>query len=1133
MSSAPVAASLSALDAKQCAECQQFFNVITRRRRQCKVCLKPVCDSCSKHTLVINHQISNPSNKPSNVQEKVRACDGCYAQSLVQAASPVVDLTTPVSSNQASIVSSIISSDRSDSLSSNQADKLSVHQPDADRFLDINQIVNPPPFPAPNIIPPGSRLTVRTASHSNNQSSNLSSNQSEYHSANRSPSTEYFDQSPGGDAIARSVPNSSTHPNDRSREQSIERSLVNSLNQSLDDGSISLLDQPGWQSISPSREPPSLTINEAINQSRPSSFAAHVQTINHSIYKLDQSVHPPTNNQSIDQSVADIIRPVNQSISRSSTAITDTPQITQANNRYFNNSINQTINQTLSPSADDSNPQSPTSALTQILKHKSNQGRLSPQPNIQPNNLSVLTSPPVLQPLIMSPSSSFDQSNQSDSPSAVDALDDSFEQSSDQSFDQSINQSDDSVALKLDLPMKLCLVILKKTAAEMKERYAEYLRTKEARHDSDPLSFAQFMFFSIIRTLPEFVFKKTELAYLLMRDESNVVKRDAFVRYAPILQPIASKLDAGAVFDMLAQDTGGELGIALSTFKAYVDNMKRECHYATHQWQDVHDAFSLARTEQLVTMRTGVTDTSHFPPQVGRVGIASQHLLYESLIFRKRRRIKWTDIVRIERNEDGWMRRADAAGIKIHFWRDTVDDADKHVEDDQKESENSKRSNKSSRKSSVVTPDKPREGSVNSRVVASAVKKDSVDEKPPVKVILWDVPGIGHEAAQERLRFYLYLRMVHTSHMLSAHMHDREPLIAAALLQETFDLLRRMRALESLAPHIDPMKLNPYGDFSDIEQQRFVQRVRDIVKQNEKVKDSKKTWLTTILPGLAANGKEKGSVKGAKIEDIDPEFGTYKTFEEMNHASKEVEPFSVKTFSYNVKLFSRQLQPVIALYTIVKSLRNWDRPEFTVAVIMFLLNMCYRDFLSYIPAIIVLCNIVILIIYGWFPEEFNAWLEGKDAAEMTGVAGDEAAPVIISQVSDGEMNVASAITVVDRNKPKPEPSEPQGLLAKIRMYRDLAFKTKDSLQTVQNELGEINLKTMRVEGLYKWRTPQATWKFFGLLCVLFALLSFIPFRFILPFILADFFTDKWQKDGSMIDRLLMEAGLPDEMPDLS
>jgi hypothetical protein len=60
----------------------------------------------------------------------------------------------------------------------------------------------------------------------------------------------------------------------------------------------------------------------------------------------------------------------------------------------------------------------------------------------------------------------------------------------------------------------------------------------------DPLTFRQFMFFSTIRTLPQFVFKKTKLAYFMMRaDGGQLVQRDSFVRYAPILDPLASKHD--------------------------------------------------------------------------------------------------------------------------------------------------------------------------------------------------------------------------------------------------------------------------------------------------------------------------------------------------------------------------------------------------------------------------------------------------------------------------------------------------------------------------------------------------------------------------------------------------------------
>jgi len=85
---------------------------------------------------------------------------------------------------------------------------------------------------------------------------------------------------------------------------------------------------------------------------------------------------------------------------------------------------------------------------------------------------------------------------------------------------------------------------------------------------------------------------------------------------------------------------------------------------------------------------------------------------------------------------------------------------------------------------------------------------------------------------------------------------------------------------------------------------------------------------------------------------------------------------------------------------------------------------------------------------------------------------------------------------------------------------------------VQNGLNEVNLKTLKIEGLYKWRNPAATTKFTAFLVVGFLIMVYIPFRFIFPLIILDFFTDKWQKDGSQMDKLLMEAGLPDKMPEI-
>ena len=649
----------------------------------------------------------------------------------------------------------------------------------------------------------------------------------------------------------------------------------------------------------------------------------------------------------------------------------------------------------------------------------------------------------------------------------------------------------------LDLPMKLCLVILKKTAADMKARYSEYLRTKEARHEAQPLTFQQYMFFSTIRTLPDFLFKKTDLAYVMMREENAVVvERELFIRYAPILPPLASKLDAERVFDSLAVDYGDVRGVGLNVFKAYVENLQREWALDKH-WETWRDDYQLGKSETMLSIRNGVTDTTHFPPHMGTVGLTTNHLLYQS-VFKKRRCINWLDVVKVERNSDGFLRKNDNAGIKLHFLRDAAHDHKEEKED---------------------TPlldadhlDDHTHLTVHHGTVAPRIKQrtKSNADKPPIKVLHWDLPGMSSEAHHLKVSFYLQLRILHTSHLISQHLHDTDPLTAAATLQETFDLLRRMRALEHVPGlHFDAAKLNPYGEFDDKGKDDFIRRIREVVRKTERVKDSKKNWLTSILPGLAG---EKEGIKGHKgehgIDDIDPEFKpAYKTLEEMNKQAEEVEPFSVKNFSYNVKLFSRQLQALIFVFGVVSKVRNWENPLVTVSFVAFLLNMCYRNYLVYLPAMVILLNIIILIVFKFDPDFIQNYLDEEKKREAEQEALEDSttnsAPVIISTITSTASTpnpasapcaspnpaaaaaaaaagaacqpIASAVTVVrpkaDAHKKKEEPT---GLLAKLKEYRDVAVKTKDHLETVQHGLHDINMKTLRVEGLYKWYVPILT-----------------------------------------------------------
>ncbi len=75
------------------------------------------------------------------------------------------------------------------------------------------------------------------------------------------------------------------------------------------------------------------------------------------------------------------------------------------------------------------------------------------------------------------------------------------------------------------------------------------------------------------------------------------------------------------------------------------------------------------------------------------------------------------------------------------------------------------------------------------------------------------------------------------------------------------------------------------------------------------------------------------------------------------------------------------------------------------------------------------------------------------------------------------------------------------------------------------------MKLLKIEGLYKWRSYNATKKWLFMLTIALFVLIFIPFRYIFPLIVLDFFTAKFQ-NGSGFDRLLDAVGVPEKLPEL-
>lgn len=657
-----------------------------------------------------------------------------------------------------------------------------------------------------------------------------------------------------------------------------------------------------------------------------------------------------------------------------------------------------------------------------------------------------------------------------------------------------------SETIKLDLPLKLCLVILKKTAAEMKEKYLSYKQTKKERHEEDILTFHQFMFFSTIRTLPNFLFLKTELSYCLMREEGQqMVYRDSFLRYAPILSPLASKIDVERVYDALelassggTAATGTSGGIGFVQFKAYVDALKKQIKMEEEEWPEFRTAFNLDKKEQLLLIRTGVTDTSSFPPQVGRIGIGSYHFFFETSIFHKRRCWSWAQIHKIERNDTGMLRKHDGQqGFKLHV-----------VEEE---------------------PIMDEHGTV-------------IETRKKETVLILDIVGFGHDVVLERTHTFQYIYDMITAHRLASQQSDK--LVASAILQETFETIRRMRALEGISVTVQPLLLSPFRNCSTADEVSYISSLNGVLNKHAAIKKSKSHWLYSVLPGLQTDGgaqhpshkssSGKEEKNNEQTDDIDPEWKfEYKTMDELNKRVDEKEPFSLKAFGYNVKLFRAQIEPFLAFYRLLKQLRNWENPYITFMTIALLLNMAYRDNLCYLPAIFILCHIILLLVFKYSPDSVSKWLgtdmygreeeewEEVDPSTMAGTVplgntiivnpspitppSDVSASGAALPIASPHNPASSVVSGVSRWRRKIKEEE-SGLLAKLKNYRNVAMKTKDHLESLQHSIHDANVKLMKYEGLYKWRSPVITNKFLMILCGVFLALVFVPFRFIFPLI---------------------------------
>jgi hypothetical protein len=393
-------------------------------------------------------------------------------------------------------------------------------------------------------------------------------------------------------------------------------------------------------------------------------------------------------------------------------------------------------------------------------------------------------------------------------------------------------------------------------------------------------------------------------------------------------------------------------------------------------------------------------------------------------------------------------------------------------------------------------------------------------------------------------------------------------------VQETCMTMQRMRALEAVGPGCDPLLLNPFAESRCVEAEAeaaavvaasgaavaladasssaadplvsdatpFVSSIASSIRRAEEIRRSKSSWLFAVLPGLQNKEQEQHE------EDIDPELdgAHYKTADELlllNNAHDQ--PFSLKNFTYAAKLFAYELEPLMRGIACMKYLRDWENPIVTLLTVICLMQMCIRDCLGYLPAVVMLINIGVIGVLKYYPDALAIALgsEEEDAARLKaahaaagnmnagmneeGIVG--ATPMSPASTTELREYLDDPAALSDADRPHAvksivvasSPARPAkiatavpvaqpiaaggavkeaGFFDKLVHYRDVATKTRNYLHSIQNGIGRQNIKMMKIEGLYKWRSPQVTQRYLGIMCGAFVVLALIPFRFIFPFI---------------------------------
>jgi hypothetical protein len=143
----------------------------------------------------------------------------------------------------------------------------------------------------------------------------------------------------------------------------------------------------------------------------------------------------------------------------------------------------------------------------------------------------------------------------------------------------------------------------------------------------------------LLRLCPRVFFELMDVNALL-EGNTETRSRDAFVKMAPVLHPLAGTEGiAKMVFDELVADTDNQAEITRERFEQYLDALyKRE--FATNyaeQWSVIKEQCGMVPSEKCILYTPYAADCTQFPPAVGSLYLSADHIVFQDPVLHNRR----------------------------------------------------------------------------------------------------------------------------------------------------------------------------------------------------------------------------------------------------------------------------------------------------------------------------------------------------------------------------------------------------------------------------------------------------------------------------------------------------------------